>query len=172
MQPQIVRHSKQVCRVALCLTRGLNNANHVFINQELVQAAALLHDITKTRSLVTGENHPRTGEDFLAMLGYPDVGKIVAQHVQLNNYFESETPNAAEIVNYSDKRVLNDAIVSLEHRMAYILKRYAKTPQDAQRIEYLLKLSRQVENRIFEHLSFTPDQLEKELDRATNNNLL
>lgn len=168
MQKQIVRHSKQVCRVALLLTRGLNAANHIFINQDLVQAAALLHDITKTRSLVTGENHPRTGEKFLAMLGYPEVGLIVTQHVTLNSYFESDTPGAAEIVNYSDKRVLNDTIVSLEHRMAYILKRYAKTPQDAQRIDHLLKLSQQAEARIFKHLSFTPDQLEKELDSATN----
>lgn len=168
MQEQIVRHSKQVCRVALILTRGLNSTSHVFINQDLVQAAALLHDITKTRSLVTGENHPRTGEKFLAMLGYPEVGLIVTQHVTLNSYFESDTPGAAEIVNYSDKRVLNDTIVSLEHRMAYILKRYAKTPQDAQRIDHLLKLSQQAEARIFKHLSFTPDQLEKELDSATN----
>lgn len=172
MQEQIVRHSKQVCQVALLLTRGLNSASHVFINQDLVQAAALLHDITKTRSLVTGENHPRTAEKFLAMLGYPEVGLIVAQHVQLNSYFESDTPSAAEIVNYSDKRVLNDAIVSLEHRMAYILKRYAKTPQDAQRIECLLELSRQVEARIFKHLSFTPDQLEKKLDSTANSNPL
>lgn len=165
MQPQIVRHSKQVCRVALLLTRGLNTADHIFINQDLVQAAALLHDITKTRSLVTGENHPRTAEKFLAMLGYPEVGKIVAQHVQLDSYFKLETPSAAEIVNYADKRVLNDAIVGLNHRMGYIIKRYAKTAHDAQRVKYLLQLSRQVEVRIFEHLPFPPDQLEQQLDR-------
>lgn len=168
MQPQIIRHSQRVCRVALLLTQGLNCADHIFINQELVQAAALLHDITKTRSLVTGENHPRTAEIFLTMLGYPEVGKIVAQHVQLDCYFESETPGAAEIVNYADKRVLNDTIVSLRHRMRYILKRYAKTANDARRIERLLKLSLQAETRIFEHLAVSPDQLEDWLNTTAS----
>ena len=161
MSPQVIRHSKQVCRVALLLTHSLNATDHIFINQGLAQAAALLHDITKTRSLVTGENHPRTGKKFLTMLGYPEVGNIVAQHVQLDRYFESETPTAAEIVNYADKRVLNNTIVSLERRMKYILKRYAKTAHDAQWLNGLLKLSVQSEKRIFKHLPFYPDQIEE-----------
>ena len=51
MMDHIVIHSLQVCRVATFLTRHLIT-EHYQLNFELIQAAALLHDITKTRSFL------------------------------------------------------------------------------------------------------------------------
>lgn len=49
MLPNIIEHSRQVMRVALAITDNLKK--DISINRDMVMAAALLHDITKTRSL-------------------------------------------------------------------------------------------------------------------------
>ena len=154
----ILVHSKQVCRVAMCLATHLKG-DSVGTNLRLVQAAALLHDITKTRSFKTGENHASTGAELLSGLGYPDVGNIIRQHVRLDSYSESEIPNEAEIVNYADKRVLHDKIVKLEQRKAYIYERYGKSSEDRKRLERLWKNTVALEQRLFRYLPFSPQDL-------------
>jgi putative nucleotidyltransferase with HDIG domain len=158
MPDHIQNHSRLVCSVALLLADGLKAAGFT-VNRELVQASALLHDITKLRSFSTGENHARTGGEYLSELGYFEVGEIIRQHVCLDAYFEDESPNEAEVVNYADKRVLHDHIVSLEERMDYICRRYAKTAAHKERFDELLELTRHLEKKIFGYLGFAPDQV-------------
>ena len=57
MMDHIVRHSLQVCRVATFLAQNLNADSITGSIIDLIRAAALLHDITKTRSFKTEENH-------------------------------------------------------------------------------------------------------------------
>jgi len=158
MPDHIQDHSKLVCRVALILSDGLTSAQ-VAINRPLVTASALLHDITKPRSFTTGENHSQTGGEYLTALGYPEVGHIVRQHVILDAYFKNEFPNEAEIVNYADKRVLHDKIVSLDERMAYIVERYTKTEEHRQWLNVVWKETVRLEERLFAYLDFSPSQL-------------
>jgi uncharacterized protein len=159
MPAHIQDHSRMVCRIALTLADGLIDAG-IRINRELVMASALLHDITKPRSFATGENHAQTGGEYLSTLGFPEVGDIVRQHVVLDRYFPAGDPNEAEIVNYADKRVLHDKVVTLDDRMAYILERYANTPERQVLLQKLWEQSRMLEARLFAHLSFTPDGLD------------
>lgn len=158
MPGHILAHSELVCRVALLLTDGLVAAG-VNLNRSLVDASALLHDITKPRSFQTGENHSRTGGEYLTGLGYPEVGHIIRQHVILDAYFAGKQPNEAEIVNYADKRVLHDHIVSLDERMGYILKRYAKTAEHKQWLNTVWEQTILLEKRLFAYLTFDPLQL-------------
>jgi len=154
----IVAHSLQVCRVATFLVDNLT-ARNAKLNRDLVQASALLHDITKTRSFKTKESHDSTGAQLLAGLGYHDVGSIVGQHVRLNENFISNSLGEAEIVNYADKRVLHDKVVSLEERMNDILVRYVKTPEQQVRVRLFWKKLKQLEGRIFYYLPFSPGEL-------------
>ena len=158
MMDHIKAHSIQVCRVATALAAPLES-QPVRINLALLQAAALLHDITKTRSFVTGEKHASTGAELLETLGYPEVGYLIGQHVQLDAYFASAYPTEAEILNYADKRVLHDKVVSLEKRMDYIYQRYGKTDQDRKRLENLHTLTETLERWIFGFLPYSPDDL-------------
>ena len=59
MLPNIVAHSRQVMRVSLAITDNVKKG--VAINRDMIIAAALLHDITKTRSLKTREPHDQSG---------------------------------------------------------------------------------------------------------------
>jgi len=160
MLAHIVEHSVQVCRVALFLTDRLESRG-IKLNYNLVQASSLLHDITKTRSFKTGENHASTGNQLISDMGYTEVGHIIGQHVRLKHYPISPIPCEADIVNYADKRVLHDKIVSLQERMEYILERYGTNQVHRQRIKDLWKKTVEMEVEIFKHLVFLPEELEK-----------
>ena len=158
MLENIVAHSIQVYRVGQCLVDHLN-LQGTKINGQLVQAAALLHDITKTRSFETEENHALTGGQFLTDLGYPQVGHLVRQHVRLDDYSDQKSLSEAVIINYADKRVLHDRIVSLDERMNYIQERYGTRPEHKHRIQLLWQKTAALEKHMFKYLAFPPDDL-------------
>ena len=78
MLEHIVAHSLQVCRVGMCLVNYLDEKG-IHLNGQLVEAAALLHDITKTRSFKTEENHALTGSEYLIDAGFAEVPVQEAQ---------------------------------------------------------------------------------------------
>jgi len=145
MLPHIRLHSLAVCRVAVMLSRCLNEYGSHY-NIEEIEAAALLHDITKTRSLSTGENHSLSGSTTVAAWGYPGVADIIRQHVTPD--FCGPGISAAEIVSYADKRVLHDRVVPLHERFAYLKTRYGKSPLDIQRIDAAQQRTEEIERRI------------------------
>lgn len=156
MPQNIVAHSLQVRRVSLFIADHLQAGK---INRELLGAGALLHDIMKMRSLATVEDHARTGEIFVAQKGFPEVGRIVGQHVLLDSYIFGEEPSEAEVVNYADKRVIHDSVATLTQRMEYILERYGATPERRGLIKLLWDRSLELEERLFRLLPFAPDDL-------------
>ena len=162
MLENIVAHSLQVCRVGMCLVDSLK-AQGIHLDGQLVQAAALLHDITKTRSFKTGENHALTGGQYLTDSGYAEVGNLVRQHVRLDDYSEDKSLTEADIINYADKRVLHDRIVPLDERMNYIMEKYATLPEHKQRIRLLWEKTKDLEKQIFSCLPFSSNDLNDHL---------
>lgn len=169
MLDHIVVHSFQVCRVAIYLADHLEPGPRR-LNRNLVQAAALLHDITKTRSFTTRENHALTGAQCLNEMGYPEVGHIIEQHVRLDSYPDSDFPTEAELVNYADKRVLHDRIVSLNVRMEYILEKYASGAEYRERLLWLWKKTEELESKLFSYVSFKPEDLGRLIDNEGDPN--
>ncbi|MHB8090634.1 MAG: HD domain-containing protein [Syntrophales bacterium] len=156
MLENMIAHSLQVQRVSLFIADNLLKSG---LNRDLLGAAALLHDITKTRSLQTKEDHARTGELLIAEKGYPEVGRIIGQHVFLESYFLSANPTEAEVVNYADKRVLHDRVASLAERMDYILERYGGTSERRELLSRLWRRSVELEKHLFAMLPFAPEEL-------------
>lgn len=132
MLPNIVLHSFQVMRVALAITDNLIDS--VPINRDAVIAGALLHDITKTRSLKTKERHAASGGTLLRDLGFPRIAEIVEQHVVIKDSNPAERVQEKEIVYYADKRVMHDKIVTIEERVQDLLIRYGITQEMRNRI--------------------------------------
>ncbi|MCP4605045.1 MAG: HDIG domain-containing protein [Proteobacteria bacterium] len=127
-------HSLKVCQVSMVIARVIQKAGAP-IDLALVEAGALLHDITKTKCLGTKENHAETGEKLLAELGYPKTGRVVGEHIIPDDRGDTLTP--AEIVAYADKRVLHDKVVDLEERFGYLMERYGSFPEA---LEYYNKM--------------------------------
>jgi len=164
MMDHIVVHSLQVCRVATFLTEHLNEQDNR-LNFDLIRSAALLHDITKTRSFQTREDHALTGGEYLSDRGYPEIGDLIRQHVKLDEYLIAGTISEAEVLNYADKRVLHDEIVVLDRRLDYILERYSETPAHRERINLLWQKTREMESKLFKDLTFSPDDLTRLIPR-------
>ena len=158
MMDHIIDHSVMVSNVAICIARSLRQIQPM-VNVRLIRSASLLHDITKTRSFDTGEVHSETGGILMTEKGFPEIGEIIRQHVVLDDSCGQTPVTESEIVNYADKRVLHDKVVSLDRRLAYIRKRYGGDPDLADRIQMLWDDTEALEKKIFRSISFAPEEL-------------
>jgi uncharacterized protein len=156
MLPNIREHSFRVMQVACWLGEALTEAGFD-LHLPLVTVGALLHDLGKTPCLGTLENHAELGAGILEELGYPQVGQIVREHVHLDGSILDPRPlREAELVNYADKRVLHDAVVTLEARFTDLKVRYGRTPEALARIQVTEVKSRALEEKLFAPLRLGP----------------
>jgi putative nucleotidyltransferase with HDIG domain len=159
MLENIISHSLEVAKVALFISSELNKKGQR-IDLGLVEAASLLHDLTKTECLKTKEDHAQTGSRLLKGMGYERVGEVVGQHIWLGREGNPSTVTEEEIVNYADKRVMHDRIVSLEKRFRDLKERYG---EDLRGMNYLEQLEREtygIENKIFFIMQIDPSYLQ------------
>jgi putative nucleotidyltransferase with HDIG domain len=159
MMSHIIDHCIEVTKVALYLAMELNKRGQT-IDLGLVQAASLLHDLTKSESLKTKEDHAQTGSQRLKEMGYVRVGEVVAEHVHLERKNDPSLVTEEEIVNYADKRVQHDRIVSLEERFNDLMARYGNGQKASEEIEKLRKATFEIENKIFSILGIDPNDLQ------------
>jgi uncharacterized protein len=160
MLPNIVRHSKLVTDVALLIARRLNKFGQQ-LDLALVEAGALLHDITKTISIETKENHAETGGELLTSLGHPMVANIIRQHICLDpGSCHPEAVTEVEIINYADKRVKHEEVVDIEERFRDVLERYVKKIPDLRaRFEQVQLETQLLEQKIFSRIDISPEQI-------------
>jgi len=158
MLENIVQHSLMVNEVGLWLSEELNKTGEN-IDLAKVQAGALLHDITKTKSITTGENHAETGSELLEKLGFKSISEIVRQHVLTDDNTNSPLISEIEIVNYADKRVLHSKVVTLRERFDDLMTRYGINQERVCLISRSKNRTIEVEKKIFSRLDITPDAL-------------
>lgn len=159
MLENIVAHSLEVARVALFLSIELNKKGQR-VDVGLVEAASLLHDLTKTDCLKTKEDHAQKGSQLLRGMGYERIGDVVAQHIWLCKEGDPSSVSEEEIVNYADKRVMHDRIVSLEERFSDLKERYGRNERAMDYLERLQKEICGIENKIFYILQRNPGDLQ------------
>jgi uncharacterized protein len=150
MLPNIKKHSIQVMKISLALTENLISS--ITFNKGVIIAAALLHDITKTKSLETNEDHDITGGKLLTEIGYPEIGNIVSEHVTIENFDPNGPLDEKEIIYYADKRVMHDQIVSTEERIDDLLKRYGHDNKKYNTIIQTKQFIDQIEKKINKYL--------------------
>ena len=160
MLPNIVRHSELVTKVALFIARKLNSCGEHH-DLALVEAGALLHDITKTISIKTREDHAKTGGELVSSLGYPQVADIVRQHIRIDpGTSDPDAVSEAELINYADKRVKHVEVVSIEERFRDIQERYVNNfPGLQARFEEVLLETQLLEQKIFSKIDVSPEQI-------------
>lgn len=174
MLPNIRRHSIIVARVAWQIVEELNASERSTVpvpDQELVIPGALLHDIAKTPCLKNDCDHAQEGAVICNRLGYPEIARIVGEHVILNDHdvtrYNQGVFDAREVIYYADKRVRHEEIVSLEDRLEYILEIYG---MDDQVLHGLIKENFnkciQLEKSLFSFLPFSPDLLAEKVLRS------
>lgn len=115
-------HAQGVARAALALGRALAAAG-LSLDFELLEVAALLHDIAKG-----SPEHEKAGGLLLADLGYAPVAEIVAAHRDIDPA-GMERPGERELVYLADKLVRGQERVNVEQRFQEKLDRFAGNPE-------------------------------------------
>jgi len=110
----IIKHCTKVSKMALYISKELNQSGYNF-NENVIEAAALLHDIARR-----SKNHAKVGAEILTSLGYKYIGNIVATHMDIK-VDEKEDITENEILFLADKLTKDDRFISLENRMASCL---------------------------------------------------
>ena len=137
----VIRHGSAVANLAWILTRQLNQCGYC-LNEELVTAAGLLHDIAKGK-----HRHAEEGAVILAKLGFPDVAKIVAVHTDLQ-YNPRDPLDETMIVYLADKLIKNVRTVSLTERFAAAFDQYREDPETLKNIEQRKNQALSIQQRI------------------------
>jgi len=158
MLPHIREHCLIVSRVALALAEELNK-NGAQLSLPEIEAAALLHDITKTKSIHSHENHAETGAQLLGSLGYGRIAQIVHAHISIPDMDVDGRVTEEEVVNYADKRVRHSTIVSLDQRFEDLMQRYGRNREAQNYIMLQQTRTRALEDKIFSRLRRSPDEL-------------
>jgi uncharacterized protein len=154
----IRRHSGEVARVARRIARGLRDHGGEPVDVALVEAAALLHDIAKAPCIDSHLDHALEGGRILRALGLPEAAAVVERHVHLGPFDPAGPVTEAELVNYADKRVRYEEVVSLEERFLDLIVRYGRGRAEIEeRIRGNWTLLAAVERKIFGRLPFGPD---------------
>jgi len=159
----IIHHSETVCKVAVFISCELNK-NGEELDITLINASALLHDITKFEDLKTHMDHAKTGKILLENLGFLRVGGIVGEHVNLQDKKGNQRLSEEEVINYSDKRVMHTEVVTLPERFEDLRERYGlihKTLNEntIKRINKLELKTYELEKKIFSKLDFRAEEL-------------
>lgn len=154
--PHIRDHSLLVARVAITLGGALTSAGNR-LDLALLEAGALLHDISKYASIKGGGNHALLGGERVVELGFEELAPLVARHVDIGSW-EAEGPvTEAELVNYSDKRVKHVEIVSLVERFDDLVTRYGRTEKAVEKITEHRHTLFAIEKKIFALLGVSPE---------------
>jgi uncharacterized radical SAM superfamily Fe-S cluster-containing enzyme/CTP:molybdopterin cytidylyltransferase MocA len=137
----VASHGRAVADVARRLAARLNLAGRD-LDEELVAAAAVLHDLAKGRP-----DHPRRAARLLAAMGYPGVAAVVAAHHDIAPA-AAESLDEAAILYLADKLVSGDTPVSLEERFAAARKKFAADPGALAAAADRLALARRIAAKI------------------------
>ena len=161
--PHIRRHSRQVARVALELAGRIEQGGGGPLDRDLLLAAALLHDIAKADCLHSLRDHAQEGGERLRALGFPRVAALVERHVEIGSWAPAGPVTEAEVLNYSDKRVRHEQVVSLADRFLDLIERYAAgNPEIEARIRANWDDTQALERKIFRYVDTLPDDIGRE----------
>ena len=113
------------------------------MNKKTIIAASLLHDIAKGRN-----EHEKVAAKWLRDMGYIEVSKIVAEHMNLLKL--PEIPTEKEVVYLADKMVKEDRLVSIDDRFSCKEELHKNDPAILERIKAKKKQAFMVYDLIYE----------------------
>lgn len=112
----VIRHCAMVTSVAVRLAMELRALRP---DLPVLRAASLLHDICKTEA-----NHDAASGRFLEEQGFPEIGAVVATHMNLPSPFSSEQA----LLYLADKMVDGTRLISLDEKKELMRARFANAP--------------------------------------------
>jgi len=153
----IIDHSIRVAQVTLELAQELKSIYN--IDLKLALLGALLHDVTKMRSIKTGEDHAQTGAFLIEELGYKELAPLIRHHIMLKEPIANPAVTEVELVFYADKRVKHTEVVSIKERFVDVIMRYCPGQRPTPTMIKIYKQTLELEKIIFSNILLNPSDL-------------
>lgn len=128
MPENIRRHVTEVAGAAYKLAIWMRQAG-VDVDPILTHRAGLVHDLDKIETLHQAGRHGHVSADFLQEEGYPELADIVRNHL-LGIFLSRDMAVLSwetKLVNFCDKLVEGDRIVSITERFTALKQRYPRS---------------------------------------------
>lgn len=138
---KVLAHCCMVAEVASSLASALKGQGWA-INQQLVVAAALLHDMAKGRP-----DHAATAKNMLKKLGYPRVAELVGDHMN-TAVREDHVVDELDVVRLSDRVVEENRVVRLEHKFENKMRRHKSDEKVAEAIRERYRQCRMLKQKV------------------------
>lgn len=151
----IVEHTLKVAKICSFLADYYPQ-----INRNNLICAALLHDLFK----LSDKDHSQEIFDFLNSILEPIIAQIAYKHDFSSIIDPEKQPFNLEekILNYADKRVKHDKIVSLEERFKDFKLRYNPKKDNLDWVINAQKAYFSLEKELFESLDIDPEDIKEE----------
>ena len=143
----VKRHTQAVRKVAVYLAEMVMKRG-VKVDVELLERAALLHDICKIRFVNTQKEpfHPDEGAKLLRKYGLDGIADIVDAHGTRALLDDKIDSWEKKLMCYADARVMGDRITERKERFEYLEKKYPEAVKDFRKIVPILA---KIEKEIF-----------------------
>lgn len=138
----VIRHCRAVTDTAMRIGGGLYSRG-LSLNLDLLQAAALLHDIARVE-----DEHWVKGAEVVREKGFPEVAELILPHMTYAPDNEWQEIREIDILCLSDRMVKDDKYVGLEVRMQYVLDYYKDNPVAFARIKAKISVNKVLRGRI------------------------
>lgn len=156
------QHLTLVARVALFFAKEIEGKTSQPINEKLLHAAALLHDIDKSAPLMPGERHPDAAVRILESEGMGEVARLVRKH-PLHVICDPElapTTWEEKLLYLSDKMVKYE-IITVDKRFDLWRAEKDIPPEGRQVLEKSYPLVKKLEKEILDLIGIQPDDVAK-----------
>lgn len=151
------KHVELVAKVARFFAQQINNVTNLPINQSLLSAAALLHDIDKNVEKLPGERHPDAGVRILTEEGMEEVAALVATH-SLHTILTGLPKTWEEKLLFLADKMVKDDVIGVDARFALWNDEYL--PDDEQQIlNAAYPKVKELESEIAKACGIKPEQL-------------
>lgn len=156
-------HSEGVRVVASAAARAVASAG-IPVDLQVVEIAALLHDIDKLQTREGGGRHGEVGARHLERLGYPELAPAVRSHPVRCLVDEERFPRGwtSVLVSLADKHVAQE-FLTIDERLDDMARRH---PDHSASIEAARRPAHRLEREVADAAGMTVEQLVDELRSA------
>lgn len=119
VDPAIVRHSRLVAEVAQRISVALVRSG-VALNEDLVLAGALLHDLAKGQP-----EHASAGAAILRSMDFPQVATVISSHTDMEFYGRLDE---SAVIYLADKLTSGERPVTIDQKFEAALRRSSDNP--------------------------------------------
>jgi predicted hydrolase (HD superfamily) len=154
-------HVACVTKVATFLAYQLRIQNSEFrVNEKLLFAGCLLHDLDKNIQPLNGEMHPQTAVRILKEEGMGEVAELIKNHSVQNIEDEKTAPKTWEekLLFLADKMVKQD-VITVDKRFALWLAEDDLPQEQKAMLRRVYPKVKSLEREVFSLIGITPDQV-------------